>query len=70
MMHRSGQWRQAPRQRGKNDTVALREIAGVLGAIIQRDTIRGLSTIALEIAQREIERAIASQPDASGEVGK
>lgn len=65
MMRRSGQWRQAPRERGRNDNIALREIAGVLGAIIQRDTIRGLSTIALEIAQREIERAIASQSDAA-----
>lgn len=64
MISRSGQWGQAPRRRGKNDTAALREIAGVLGAIIERDTLRGLSTIALEIAKREIERAVASQSDA------
>jgi len=45
------------RKAGVNDTRALEEIAGALKAIIERDDKRGLETIGLESARREIEWA-------------
>lgn len=56
--------------RSKTDTRALEEIAGVLGAIIERDEKRGLPTTGLESSKREIEWATMqgrSQSDRSAD---
>lgn len=54
--------------RSVNDSKALEEIAGVLGAIIKRDEKRGLPTTGLESSKREIEWAARSarSPNSGG----
>lgn len=56
----------------QNDTRALEEIAGILGAIIKRYEKRGLPTTGLETSKREIEWAARqgrSQSDAGEKHG-